>query len=1663
MPTPSLAESAANLHELGIHHDFIASRSSATLPALSADFARRLSSHQLQLPGWYTDAPLAQRQALHASRALSQQSLQAVQKVLEQIGSVESFAVPLLEQALLKEFGIACNVRQNVIGLTTLNAFTDEVERTDTLTLLQAALHNFAQEQASPGGIPRGSYLWSHQSSSFRDPLPRTLAIEPTAFASLCRRLDIGGRYQQHLESIFSPPRVVDKYRLDQLFIQHERNSLRVQADIALMKNHITASTHATLVDYCRGNEGALFNGRALAFESMTLDAIELNALVILHAPALEEDPRCVVYIPGDPVSCVKQYASLRAAGADLKAKMQLDGYRQFFLHLAPQAQKLALKKRLDAGFRELAADPFYMQPSPIQGSLFQHLHERRCRQLLADAQFLAVPTAQINRLTLLDRLEHYLDAALNILNIEALFVPGLGEVMMVVFAAQMMTEIYHGIEAWEQSEKGLAWGYTKDVLLNLAFTAAAGKLASGVPRPAPVTVSPFVEELQLIELADGRKHLWKPDLGPFESAIHFEPSASADAMGLLTRNGESWLALEGKHYKVQKTADSRWRLPHPTDPGHYAPHIATNGHGAWIHEAEELAQWPDTSFVRRLDPALHGLSDEQAHALLFASDTDLSHLRRTHSELEPPPGLLADGINRFRVNRDLDIFIDKMQAHDGSADPLLQLQVLVDVEFWPASKALRCLDSEGRTIIEYGNGGTAKVPVIQVLDSQVQRGELLQTVLLALDEHEVEALIGRDFADTLAQKAQKLGSKIARRARQQREQLFSAHYARANRSHDPLARQLTTAWPNLPAPAAREIIDAATSAEREALQEGVGIPLRLAEEARRLVDQARLAHAYDGWFFDYGISPDTQKLIMHSLERMPGWPANTRIEIREHTPGGLLLDHIGAQDAPIRKVLVKQGSHYQTYNGHEQMLHGLDDIYASVLHALPDPERAALGFPHTGQGRALKDALLQRPANRQALRALLGMPEPRGPSPLRLAQGRPGYPPFAREARLCARAPIGCLQSKPRRIRYLLQKMFPMHHPQVVEDFLGLENLNSSAGIARLEALNLEYKTQIGLLRQWIAEPLELIRVSEGHSRPVHIRDKERVAQKLMKCWRRSVEGGQLSVDYALNLSGFNLGRLPALSADFSHVTSLHISNVYLDASIGAFLSHFPNLKVLRLESAYLRQLPETLFDLEHLQQLHLGNNRLRLTPRVAARLGEMTQLNVIDLSRNTLTAVPDFTRFAQLRSLNLRDTGLTQWPAGLEQLAQLNSLDLRGNAIVALPDGFYTMPRERLAGTRLHDNPLQASSAERVDELRERLGLPREIRDHGAPVAQPVNNWLSIDLPAPQRAARTQLWHALQASPGHTPFFRVINDLVASADFVHDRQVLTDKVWRILEAARDEEFREELFVGATQHDNCVDRASTVFSRFGFKLLLREAESLQGAAREAALLKLMKGRVRLLELDDIARSQFDLQTLAYHEALANPELTPAQRSRLKPDLLEVQLIYQVDLGQRLELPWQPSHMQFRAQARTSAQQVEEACQIVLNNESRPGYLANKLVQEGTWRDYLESAYNDEIQRDNTPYTQRYENIETLQEKQQAWADSHDSTDTLARERLQGELQALARTLDIDEQQVFTGQPMTEATYQQELVQIERMKRRTLELITQRILERKALPGSPGQ
>lgn len=110
----------------------------------------------------------------------------------------------------------------------------------------------------------------------------------------------------------------------------------------------------------------------------MSLDDIAFHSLIVFHAPSLEQDSRCVIYIPGDPVSGLKEYPNLRSAHSDLMSKMGIESYRQFFVHLASQSQKLKLSKRLTARFQHSTRDPLYMQHQPIPLNLFRHLYQKK-------------------------------------------------------------------------------------------------------------------------------------------------------------------------------------------------------------------------------------------------------------------------------------------------------------------------------------------------------------------------------------------------------------------------------------------------------------------------------------------------------------------------------------------------------------------------------------------------------------------------------------------------------------------------------------------------------------------------------------------------------------------------------------------------------------------------------------------------------------------------------------------------------------------------------------------------------------------------------------------------------------------------------------------------------------------------------------------------------------------------------------------------------------------------------------------------------------------------------------------------------------------------------------------------------------------------------------
>ncbi|MBI3387446.1 MAG: leucine-rich repeat domain-containing protein [Deltaproteobacteria bacterium] len=98
------------------------------------------------------------------------------------------------------------------------------------------------------------------------------------------------------------------------------------------------------------------------------------------------------------------------------------------------------------------------------------------------------------------------------------------------------------------------------------------------------------------------------------------------------------------------------------------------------------------------------------------------------------------------------------------------------------------------------------------------------------------------------------------------------------------------------------------------------------------------------------------------------------------------------------------------------------------------------------------------------------------------------------------------------------------------------------------------------------------------------------------------------------------------------------------------------------------LTELPESLGQLTQLQSLNVSRNELTAVPEW---LGLLTQLRSLNLSSNQLTALPEWLgQLAQLQSLDLSENQLTALPEWLGQLAQLQMLDLSFNQLTALPE---------------------------------------------------------------------------------------------------------------------------------------------------------------------------------------------------------------------------------------------------------------------------------------------------------------------------------------------------------------------------------------------------------
>lgn len=1235
-----------------VHSDLIKQRSPEWLskaPTTTHAALRRASKQRLP---WLEQARsrmphiVARLQKVYAEH---RQHEQQVLPILQKLGSPESFCAPLLTAAIKEQYDLQVDVRQAYF-LHASHALVDQsfqsaskdpfVQANKALReamrpLLNAAMQNFQDSDTAPGAMDRNTTLkagvFASQQILGTYVTGTPLEIAAHEFATLSRRLDLGGRYQNHIDSLFNPTDDADDPAAH--FKAFESSALEMQVHIALLKGLIEPSDHAALLPIARGQWFSRPGHTVVTCNSLSLWDVEVPGIVVIDI-----GDRALAYIPEDPIAPLQAFASFQALHDALRERLFNRGYMRFFGGLIPAREHDRIMARLHerlypkvekGGWFERRwvteeADhnaSLYLTRTALRPPLPEALYRQKLAGIRDNARFHAVPSAEQDRKSHQERLTYWRDKTLQALNLAAFVVPVLGEIMLAVTAAQLVYEVYEGIESWTHDERGQALGYLFDVAQNIAFMAALGAAsAHSVPIPA-VEAPALIDTLERVQLPSGETRLWKPDLTPFAHDVLLPADLKPDDLGLYEFKGKQWLALEGRTYSV-KTASNGDGLvmEHPASVNGYEPPLRHNGAGVWLHALDTPTQMHGLTLLRRLGYSASEFPDDMAAHMLKVSDTGSGVLRRTLNDLERPPALLADTAQRFRLDQALGV-----QGKRENFDALYQA------------------------------GQTSPVAGVEALQ---------------------QALPAR-----------------------------------------------------LPRAVAEELLAHATPAERQGLIKGNKLPLRLAEEARFYQQQVRLSRVMEGLYLESVNNPDTDTLILHSLETLPGWSEQVRLEVRQGYFSGPLRDSVGPADASIRKVLVAWEGGYEAYDADGSHLNGHSDVYAAILHALPDAERAALGLPGTGQRADLQRAIQARPLSRRHLRDVLGMVtiKPAFRSPMRLANGRLGYP-------LSGRIRPDWVFTRDDLLDKLRLLELEDAYPDQILDQLLASGLNHQAIDARLNGLLYERQALRDSMALWASETTSIPALDA-----VRTASRTRISEAIWRHWNvnnlpeigRNLE--------PLRLSSVALEDFPDQLPDFFYqrVTGLYLEEVSTYSSharlegirwfdpdvMERFLRRFSGARAFTLRQPVLGgstlwshvNLPGYIARaLPNLTDLSLINQQILLDQTQIDAFRSLRHLRNLDLSGNHFNQIlPLSLEGLNLERLVLEHTELSRWPNWLDKMvpATLRELSLANNRLTELPA--HIMDNRTGLGSQtvidLRGNPLSMGTVlrARLDELRPDLSL--------------------------------------------------------------------------------------------------------------------------------------------------------------------------------------------------------------------------------------------------------------------------------------------------------------------------------------------------------------------
>ncbi|MEX3773185.1 NEL-type E3 ubiquitin ligase domain-containing protein [Pseudomonas sp. MYb118] len=1506
---------------------------------------------QKSLPHWLVNADLAVVQALSAALKQSYLTHARASQVLARLKPLDEFCRHALTTTLKNRWKLDVDVERDTLqvvkkefsGSGLLPLGYDGQVTTSACSLLHAAMLNFTSEEADPAGfLAESTVRIAGKDRSGPD-------ISPAKFAALCRELDLGEHYQRHIKQVLAVPDPatraapigpipgsVDVRRLKLLDMQ-------VAAHMAVLKKDISDTAYRMLLKAIEQDlpaskaKGLQYEGAPVLWQGLVIHDVNLHGVLVFSKAFIDTDPkaRCVVYMPNNPRRPLYEYASLEDLKTYLTLHLKSDSFRKRFAR-----QYLAGHDAVDF-FSRFDKDKVLGKLIALRGDSCpgDFLYSDFVTKAEEDARILAVPTRVVDEQQREKILQALLGIGMVLLNAAALFVPVLGEVMLAAAVVEMASEVYEGVEDWTQGERSEALEHLLNVVegvVQMAAFAAGGKVVGKVLGKGVKEQANWFENFEAVNAADGKAKLWKPDLTPYRQSTALPSDLRPDSQGVYADGDAHSIVMDGATYRVSRnTGGSAWQIEHPTRTNAFKPALEQTLDGGWRHAYEHAHEWPEAGYaLGRTNPRLAEHSSDLT-ALAEITGMTPGRLHQLHESRLKLPQRVNDCAERFKIDSRITGLITAMERGETTNTPYAQeqLQVLPMLPGWPEKRFIEVLDERDVVTARFPRSAPTndEINCVHVTQAQRDAGQVLDTVIKGLYPKEVEALTGTSSAEA---KPELLAKKIASYLKDNRQPLFGRLYEDYDGITSGDLALLREHTPDLPSRVAQEVLDGASGRDRHFLADRKILGSDLAREVRGAQSAIRQDRALAGLHRPYLANADSEKLTLGLMDRVQGWDDDFRLEVRQGSQTGNLLNSVGEADARSRGVIVKTASGYQVTqsNGNVSSTAASDTLTQAILDALPAGQRSRMGL--TGNDSV----------DVATLRSRLGKAGS-GDSQhtARLLRGEGDK--TARRLFSCVQAAPPAQSRHPRSLVRKVRKIYPLYTDTQASAFLDKAGETPMVQMSRMRELQQQLEAFRKTLYAWRDDIAQMAKLP-GKLNDLRI-SRRQVAHALENCWRRvAPPRWPANQPYTtLALESNPVGPLPALAEqDVAHVRTLKIKNMEASDDVAYFLKSFKKLTRLELDGNKITRLPEALSLMPDLQHLSLNDNQLMLTEHTLRKLANMRGLHTLSLAGNRLGATLDVRKMLDLQGLFLGHTHTTELPLGLERLPYLDMVDLRGNEIRKLPDWLFDTSRRLARTINLRHNPLSSESSAKLKAYRDKTGEGMGFHENDVAV---INEQMARDLWMPRSTEHTfvrrnHTWLALKNQPASDGFFRLLAEVGSTADSRYVREDMMRRVWNVFEATgRDAALRDQLLAMAVK-SNCADSAATIFSNLEVAVEIDQVvhQSANAHDRAARLIKLGRALFSLDYLDGIAREKVK----------ADPTLDP----------VEVGLAYRTGLAQRLDLIGQPRHMRYASLGGVKSADLDAAYTRVINGQLS-SQLQEYLDGRGFWSDFMREHHGKQF------------------------------------------------------------------------------------------------------